>query len=628
MSGLAVLFRRDGAPLGRDELHPVLDALCQRGADGSDSVHRGWFAMGHQHLWTTPEEVGERQPLSQPERQLDAVFDGRLDNRSELGNALGLGSAELAASSDAALALEAFCRWDTACFQRFLGPFVMVVVDPPSRRLVCARDPLGDRGLLYHLGDNLAVLASEERAVLRHPAVRADANESSLARFLALEVPLSGETFFARVSELPPGHTLVVTPERVELTRFFDLEGLPRFDYRSDDEYVEHLGHALAEAVRSRLRTVGPPAVLMSGGLDSTSVAALAAEQLCETHPDRPLITISWIFDELAQADEREFIEPMVGRHRLDAHLVPGDDAWPLSNLPTWPVNPNAPFEGLYRRLTERAYSRARSAGARSLLTGHFGDDLYTRWPDWLRDLLASGRPVEAWRRIAFELDGMSQGRRAALRTALGRALGFRPASRRTPIWLTPRAIEQGGLERAPRSRTPRRSMAAAAALVDQRSAHGTSRETANADRAGIDVRRPYRDLRLIALAASIPGHLLYRDGWSKWVLRQTMREHLPDEVRLRTRPSSLAPLCSRGLVEREQETVRQLLWNDDALWRRFVRHDWLESRVPDVFSVDGREAVAAWGCICLELWRRVYDGATSGSAQQQYPYRQDDGAR
>jgi hypothetical protein len=105
----------------------------------------------------------------------------------------------------------------------------------------------------------------------------------------------------------------------------------------------------------------------MSGGLDSAPVAAIAARELARS--GQRLTTISYVFDELTSCDERNYMDQIVEMHGLDAIRFPGDGAWPLSNLATWPVNPNTPMEGLYRGLRDRAYAAA-LGGPRGMLVG------------------------------------------------------------------------------------------------------------------------------------------------------------------------------------------------------------------------------------------------------------------
>ena len=126
-----------------------MNHLSHRGPDGRDSLDRDQVAMGHWHFWTTPEEVGEHQPLRIPDLPYTIVMDGRLDNRSDLIHLLDLDSAEASLLSDANLALRAYAHWGEDCFSRFIGEFSMVIYDPINHEVICARDPMGNRTMFY-----------------------------------------------------------------------------------------------------------------------------------------------------------------------------------------------------------------------------------------------------------------------------------------------------------------------------------------------------------------------------------------------------------------------------------------------------------------------------------------------
>jgi asparagine synthase (glutamine-hydrolysing) len=344
-SAFALLFHRDGAAADPAGLGAVLRSLAHRGPDGCDLWTRGPFALGHQRFWTTPEEVGERQPLAGTGGRCRLLFDGRLDNRQELAAALGL-EADGGAFSDAALVLRAYERWQERSLERLLGPFALAVVDLPERRVLLGRDALGDRTLFYVLRPELLAVASEESALLALPGVSSRLEEESLARFFAVQAPASGATFFAAVRELPPAHGIAVEGTRVRAWRHWEAGPEPRLRLRGDREYAERFAATLAAAVRCRLRSTAPVAVMMSGGLDSTAVAALAARERRGGGAGE-VRTLSWTFDELAECDERRYMDAVVERWGLPALRFCGDDAWPLAHPESWPRNPNTPLEGL-----------------------------------------------------------------------------------------------------------------------------------------------------------------------------------------------------------------------------------------------------------------------------------------
>lgn len=617
MAGIVLRAERGGRPAGRAPVERLLAGLGHRGPDGCDVALAGPVALAHLHFWTTPEEVGERQPVADARGTLRVALDGRLDNRDELVEALA--RPDLGGASDALLVLETYRAWGAECFRRLAGPFAVVVVDLAARRLVCARDPVGDRTLAWHCDRERLLVASEPWALTRDPGVSADPDLSSLARFFGVEPPGEGRTYFAEVSELPPGHLLLLDLDggrddggpRIE--RYWSWRDRGLDPPRSDREAVERFRSAVETAVVSRLRTVSAPAVLMSGGLDSTSVAAWAARDL-RRRGASPLRTVSWVFDETPGADERPYLDVMARELGLEGVQIVGDGLWPLRWPERWPVQANGPVQDLYRLLRDAAFHSVMGAGGRTLLTGFSGDNLYAGMSFWLRSCLEEGRLGRALVGGARELLPRRAGTAGVgLRLAAARFLQ-RPARRRSGSpWLTPEAARELSPEPSGSDYLALRRRS----LLDPWSAVGNGLETATAAAAGIDLRHPFRDRRLLELALALPAHLLHRPPWTRWVLREAMRGVLPEAIRLRRRETSLAPLAARGLDGEARATVRRLLDAKDAVWRRFVRADWLANQESAFASPGGgRRSLILWTCVCAELWReRAESGAFAFAA-------------
>lgn len=581
-------------------------AQAHRATHGAREVQGTNWRLAFQRFCTTPEEVGECQPVHAPDRGLWLALEGRLDNREELLSVLG-GRAD-PCSSDAELALAAFERWGEEAFRRFVGPFAVVVVENVSGRAVCARDQLGERTLVFARAGELLLVASEEQALLAHPLVSSRLNERTVARYLAVLPPAPGETFYAGIAELPPGQVLIWEGGKAALRRYWQPELSP-LGTMSEGEAIEQWRYLLQQAVRACSRSASPVAVLMSGGLDSTSVAALAAQG---ARGGQPVPAVSWVFDELAGADERKFMKPVVDRHGLDWIPLRGDDRWPLCPEVEWGDNPNGPGEAPSKALWFDTAAALRSRDSLVLLTGESGDHLYFGWEYWLRDLLRTGRIGTAVADVVLAAVAALRGDRRelrALRSALARAARRRTGAKvGQPVrpWLTPRALrligdeEPGGGRESPGHRR-------LVGLLDPWNRWGLIEGYRFGRRLGLDVRRPYRDLRLAVFAARIPSYLLRRRGWSKWIGRVAMQDSLPGTVAWRRWRSSHLPFVARGLAERALQQVWELLTASDSLWPEFVDPKMLAAAFPDNLrrGRDGAATVLAWQCVCLESWRR-----------------------
>lgn len=616
MSGIAGIYHLDGRPVDPALLHRMTDAIVHRGPDGIYHWMSGNVGIGHCMLQTTPESLHERQPLVNDSGDVVLTLDGRVDNRDDLRAALEGKGARLRDDTDAELVLHAYECWGKDCFARLLGPFAIVIFDKREQRVVLARDALGDRTLFYHyVPHRLLVVASEEQAILAHPAVTRRVKESAIASFLAVDAPSHDGSFFQGIEELAPAHVITVTASAFSNHCYWQPNTSVRIHYRSDQDYADHFLSLLMESVRCRLRSLTPPAVMMSGGMDSTSVAALAARELAKDRHQPPLRTLSWVFDKLTNCDERWYIEMVTARYQTRSTFFLGDNDWPLRDVDKWPLCPNTPLQNAYRWLKERLYRTAQALGHRVVLTGLFSDEAYTGDEQWLADYWREKRLGKAFIETArrFHRQGLQEsfhdpGLRCLAVLTLARFPFFqrirqRRSSQYLP-WLTPYARQHlpppaeviGG---------PRRRHQYLQAMGPTASQNATQ-EIYHASRCGIELWHPYRDRRLLEFMLAIPAYQLFSHR-SKHVLRTAMKGLLPEPIRAREHSTSLLPLFVHGILGREWQKVQEIVYARDALWPRYVKAEWVKKVLTEDLphGVDGPASVLPWQCLSLELWMR-----------------------
>lgn len=618
MSTLFAEIRLDGAPAG--DLSPLFRASAEPPGDGDTVRSWGWAALGCRAFWSTPEEIGERQPLVDPSGRFALLFDGRLDNREELVRDLGLPGEEAARTSDAALVLRFLAggRWDA--LERFIGPWALLLLDLQDRAAHLARDPTGERMLCWHATSARLLIASEPAALLADPGVPRDFNEETLAAFFAAGQPAPEATFFRAVRQVPAGCRVTLSADAERRYAFWRPD-LRLLRPRSEAESVERFRALLGTAVGAQLRAPGPAAVLMSGGLDSTSVAAHAARE--QARRGQPAVrAVSWRFHELPAADESAFAQAMMTAAGLEPVWIDGDGCWPLRGLDESTTERSLPFDNPYRRLHAAAFSAA-AEGSRALLTGHSSDEMYhgvDAW--WLRDALARGDWAAAAEGVRDELryrsrpDVWTPGWRRPLAVLLLGAAGERLRPR-PPAWLTPSAREALRQHPAPLpapypAPSSARRPEQAATLIAPFALMGIVAEMRRARQQGVELRLPFRDRRLIELALRLPADHLARPGWRKRLVWLAAEGWLPDAVRLRRQMSDLGPLFARGIGEREQETVRRLLFGPGPqLWRRWVDPAALERFLGTAGAgAPGLPTLIFWRCLAAELWARAWHKA------------------
>ncbi len=216
MSGIAVIWNRDGRPVDGAQIVRMTELMKHRGPDGERHWRRGPVAIGHCALNTTPEALADQQPLIDEAAGLCITFDGRIDNREELKTLLDINGSDLISVSDPRLVLAAYRKWGEACVEHLLGDFAFAIWDERQRRLFCARDFLGVRPLFYALVGDTFVCASEVRTLFALPGLKREPNLAVLAARLLRQCIEFDDTLYLGVSRLPMAHCLT----RHATTRF------------------------------------------------------------------------------------------------------------------------------------------------------------------------------------------------------------------------------------------------------------------------------------------------------------------------------------------------------------------------------------------------------------------------
>ncbi len=522
-------------------------------------------------------------------------FDGRLDDREALWRDLDI-PFPLAATSDAELAISAFEAWGLRGFERLLGSWALALWDPLRRTALLARDPLGGRCLSWSRSRTWILASTSEARLVDEVGAHDDLDPERIASYFALETPRGGQTFFRNIQQLGPGEVLTITPEGVS-SRHLDR---PRPAAISLDanagERAEELRHRLDRAVRSRLG-VGRPAVLLSGGLDSSPIAACARA----AEPGRPLAAVSWIFERYPRADEREYLDAMDEHLGLEIARVPCDDAMPLADFAAWPVHPSTPEQNAYRLFHERAYRVAAERGWSVVLSGMCGDQLYSGAEFQLRERLVRGDFAGALRWALRAARHDSQGLREAVGALLPAGLRLERSARRRAeqaSWLTDRAVallpdviaRDAWANDYPRP-------AQALALLGPDNGHGFAIERTYAEAHGIELRYPLRDRRVIEWMLAVPAEDLADRGVERPILRRAFAGRLPERVLERRGKATFEDLFIDGVHRRARRDVDALLNHRSALWQEFVDPSALEGR-------GGMSSLLHWLALSFELWR------------------------
>jgi asparagine synthase (glutamine-hydrolysing) len=424
------LLRPGGAPVEQARLLRARDLMAHRGPDDSGWVERaqGRLALAHRRLSIQDLSRAGHQPMRLGDRDLWMAYNGEVYNFHDLRARLERAGVAFRSRTDTEVVLALYAEMGTEVVSALRGMFAFALWDGEQQRLLLARDRVGKKPLYYARTSRGLAFASTLPALLELGWVDPQIHEDVLPEYLALGRVGAPDTLLKGVSKLPPGHLLVVTDDAVRAVRYFEPE-FAETDAPRDRE--ERLAATLRDSVRLRLISDVPVGVTLSGGVDSSLVAALAAER-------GPLQTFTVAFrgeDEVNEAVHARRVAGYLGADHHEVWLGAEDVA---DALPEIEPSMDEPHPNLIWLATWFVCRLAKEHGVTVLLTGDGGDELffgYRRWQALLRAYRRYLRPVEA-------MPGLIRGfaaraARGVFRDEAVREL-FQRASRRDPIYLGP----------------------------------------------------------------------------------------------------------------------------------------------------------------------------------------------
>lgn len=622
MGRFVAIWNRNGEQVDKTLAGAMLEAEVNPLSDGRDVWSCESICLAHEHFWLTPEEVGEQQPLV--DLLTGCVFTGsvRLDNRAELIPLLANAEPQASQVSDARLLLLAYLRWGSDCPTRLLGDFAFVIWDPREQRVFAARDPLGAEDLLYTMDTDHLLIASTVSMLLRHPAVRPELNEEMVAKYLALLSDDEINTYYQGIVHLPPAHSMTVDATGVQQRRYWEVDPGRQIHYKTPGEYAEHFRALLMEAVRCRLRLAGPVGVSLSGGLDSTTLACLAAQLLpgLDSRPDA-LRCYSYVFDAYPACDEREYIEPVI--NQASAHfptqsvMVNGDHLYPRLLDEDWPVEQEGPAQDPYLYLLRAILASARAHGTRALLSGFVGDDLYAGDIYLFADLMMEGRFGSIWKilqkqgsRLNIKQDMLTHGLFAAAPRSLKKAYrALHPAKPGWLGWIPAEFARSQGLSAVSQafSANPRFKKPGQVERYHELFHTGYAAGVCGYNRLawefGLVFLFPYFDRRVVEFALALPTSQVGLPGYSRRILRNATRDILPEKVRQRASKTSFVDLSDQGIYSNSWSKIGEILTHPQVVARGWVSQDWLSHELAR--ETRTQEGYVFWLVLCLELWLR-----------------------
>lgn len=601
MSGIFGMFHADEKPVERTWLDLMSGAMKHRGPDGSGLFTEGMIGLGHLAAHITPESVYENLPLALGDRGPVITADARIDNRDELFERLGIHGAERERTPDGQLILAAYQAWGEDCPHYLVGEFAFAIWNRETRTLFCARDHMGFRPLFYRHVPEGFVFSSEIPAVLKLPFVRPELEEHVLARSLIRGIGGVGRdrTFFKGILELRMGCTLTVRVGSADvlIRSYWNPMDSPRLSCSSAAEYAEALRELVCEATVCRLRRLPhvKVGIMLSGGLDSSSLACIAARKLAEQ--GESLISVSSVLRPDhggIEKDERPYIQAVLDQEpNIVRYFVTADGVGPFDGLEQF-FDETGMIVNPYHYMDHALKRTARDQGVSLLLCGLGGDHMasYSGKDVWDRLVLGWqwGRAARLAKEIAAAEDRpaalvLAKGFLKPLRTRLkkqdsGDALALSAVN---PDFLRRLGLVPHDFQHSRRNRT--------SVILDKvrNGKFAVGMENIRNARLGLTGLYPYFDKRIVEFFLKVPPEHFMAGGRSRGLFRQAMTGVLPPEVQWRKDKQPFSPDFHRRLMNDRPSVLElfQTVDEDDPV-RAYIDIDRIRTQLERVRPVAG----------------------------------------
>jgi len=628
MCGIVGKYSFKQIPVSNDLLHDMCDVIVHRGPDDEGYYINGNIGLGMRRLSIIDLQTGN-QPIHNESKEIWIIYNGETYNSPELRAELERKGHKFYTRSDTEVIVHCYEEYGDECVSKLNGMFAFAIWDERRRRLLLARDRLGIKPLFYTVSDGSLLFASEIKSILQDRTVKREVNLHALHSFLSLNYIPHPETIFKGFYKLPPGH--ILTCERdgeVKIREYWDVKfGMDgKGEVKSEEEYAEELREKLKESVRLRLLSDVPLGVLLSGGIDSSSIAALMSILV-----DEPIKTFSIGFEEKS-FNELEYARIVAKMYGTDHHeMIVKPNAVELLPKLVWHFD--EPFADSSAIPTYLVSKMAREH-VTVVLSGEGGDEvfagyetyaayqaaeLYSKIPRLIRKKLI--RPIvhslpTSTKKVSFDykakifVDGDDY---SPERRHYWWKLIFSEDAKKqlySQEMLSGNVFEDSFGEFANYfDKTDAVDMLNKILYVDTK-VYLANDILVKSDRSSmansLELRVPMLDHNVVEFAASLPPELKLKGFKKKYILKKAMEPLLPKKILYRKKKGFSIPAPS-WLRNELKEMVLDVLSPAELKRTGYFNPDYVNQLLKQHFNLVKDNSRPIWGLLTFMLWHRTF---------------------
>lgn len=374
MSAIFGIIDFEGRPIDPEWIKSMQKDLTHRGPDGQGLYQEESMFMGHMLLQVTPESIYDKSPYEEDGFVITAY--ARLDEREAIMDRIGTPQEERETITDPILLLRSFRKFGKDFVKDIYGDFAFAIWDKKKKELFCARDQMGIKPFLYYYQDGRFVFSTEMRSIVRLPITDTSINLIYLRDYSIGLPEIPTETTWQNILRLKSAHTLTIKSANFEINEYWKPVVSLNLKYKTEQESAHALKILLERVISDHTRVINKIGIPLSGGLDSSSIACIAAKKFA--NEKNKIVSVSSVLNkeksEPGQEDEREYIEELLRQEKnIDPTFVYHSDLYFTAGM-------NDKFEKHYDLvvhsyyLDEAIYQKLHSKSVRRMLSGTLGD--------------------------------------------------------------------------------------------------------------------------------------------------------------------------------------------------------------------------------------------------------------
>jgi asparagine synthase (glutamine-hydrolysing) len=617
MCGIVGLIHNShDAVLNERLVQKMCEVIQHRGPDHTGVWCEGRTGLGMTRL-SIIDRAGGFQPIHNEDKSMWIVFNGEIYNFKDLRNDLQTRGHSFYTHSDTETILHLYEEYGDECVNHLRGMFAFAIWDKKAQKLFVARDRLGIKPLHYFFDDNCLLFGSEIKSLLHAEVIAPEVDYQSLVYYFFYGYTPDPGSMFRGVKKLPPGHTLVWRNGQIQVTQYWDVKY--RVDtIESEEFYVERSLEIMREAVRIRLMSEVPLGAFLSGGVDSSLVVALMAQEMSE-----PVKTFSIGFEDQSY-DELQYARMVAEKYGTDHHeeIVRPDAEEVILDLVRQFDEPFADSSAIPTYYVSKMTKKWVTVS----LSGDGGDELfggYTRYREGWMSRFSQYVPAALKKafmktviqRLPVSCPGINTLRYLSLPS--DEQIVWQYTKMLSPIheYIFSREMqEKASTDPAP----PFAGYLAKMAEMDRVSrmqyldtkTYLPGDILTKVDRmsmlVALEARVPLLDHHLVEFAATIPPQFKVRKGETKYLLKKIAARYLPHEVIYRPKQGFAVPVA-QWINDEWREMVRELLTGNRAMGRHLFNPAFLQQMLQEHESGREDRSHIIWTLMVLELWFREY---------------------